>query len=268
MKTIYYYQSFCGLEKLFQRPQDISVIIVSSIHFGSFKNEPYIHLNNNHPNSPVFDTVWEELTKLYYQGVTITAMIGGAGGAYEKLFSDFDTFYPLLKKFLKEKNYITGVDLDIEENVSIDNVKKLINRLIDDFGEDFIITMAPVSSTMIYDSTSIAGFSYKELYKSLEGRHIKWFNTQCYGCFNSSTYDKIIKNGYPPEKIVIGMISGDFSNNFNEALNEVKNIKNTYPTFSGVYNWEYIDSPPNTSDPSEWCKEMNALITTVPIMDL
>ena len=204
-------------------------------------------------------TVWEELQKLYYQGVTITAMIGGAGGAYQTLFSDFDTYYPLLKNFLKSKNYITGIDLDIEESVNLENVKKLINILMKDFGEDFIITMAPVASTLMNDSTSIAGFSYKELYNSHEGQHIDWFNTQSYGCYDFLTYDKIIKNGYPPEKVVFGMISGDFTNNFNEALNETKKIKDTYSLFAGVYNWEYIDSPPDSSDPSQWCKEMSKI---------
>ena len=46
MKTIYYYQSFCGLDKLFSHTQDTTNIIISSIHFGSYKNDPYIHLNN------------------------------------------------------------------------------------------------------------------------------------------------------------------------------------------------------------------------------
>ena len=64
MKTIFYYQTFCGLDKLFSHVQDIDTIIVSSIHFGSFKNEPYIHLNDNFPTSPVFDKVWEDLLKL------------------------------------------------------------------------------------------------------------------------------------------------------------------------------------------------------------
>ena len=30
MKTIYYYQSFCGLEKLYSHVQDIDTIILSS----------------------------------------------------------------------------------------------------------------------------------------------------------------------------------------------------------------------------------------------
>ena len=58
MKTIYYYQSFCGLEKLYSHVQDIDTIILSSIHFSYFKNEPYIHLNNLPPTSPKFDSVW------------------------------------------------------------------------------------------------------------------------------------------------------------------------------------------------------------------
>ena len=32
MKTIYYYQTFVGLDKLFTHVQDVDVIIISSIH--------------------------------------------------------------------------------------------------------------------------------------------------------------------------------------------------------------------------------------------
>ena len=60
-----------------------------------------------------------------------------------------------------EKSWIKGIDLDIEESTSIDNVKMLINRLVKDFGGDFIITMAPVSSTLSTDGSSFAGFNYK-----------------------------------------------------------------------------------------------------------
>ena len=72
-------------------------------------------------------------------------MMGGAGGAYTELFSEFDVYYPMLKKLLTTKSWIKGIDLDMEESVSIDNAKKLIQCLVRDFGEDFIITMAPVS---------------------------------------------------------------------------------------------------------------------------
>lgn len=261
MKTIYYYQTFCRLDKCLENSQNIDVIIVSSIHFGKFKNEPYIHLNDNFPNSSLFNTVWEDLQKLYYNGVTLMCMVGGAGGAYENLFSDYDTYYPLLRDFLKSKNLITGIDLDIKESVNIKDVKKLINNLVKDFGEDFTITMSPVADSLMSDNPN--GFSllnYKELYKSLEGRAIKWFNVQAYGCFNFETYDKIIKNNYPSEKIVLGMISGDFLNdNFNVALNEIKKIKDKYPNMAGCNNWEYVNAPPDINDPTKWAEDIKQL---------
>ena len=257
MKTVYYYQSICDLNQLLTHSQDIDVIIVSSIHFGKSNNEPYIHLNDNKPQSHIFDNMWMQIQKLYYQGVTITLMIGGAGGAYQNLFNDFNTFYPLLKDLLKKNKFISGIDIDIEEPVDINDVKKFINIINKDFGEDFIITMAPVANSLINDSPGLGNFSYKELYNSDEGLHINWFNTQCYGCFNFNTFDNIIKNNYPPEKICFGMISSDFNNNnFNNALEEIKKVKNKYYYFQGVFNWEYINSPPNINDPSQWCKNI------------
>ena len=253
MKTIYYYQTFCGLEKLYSHVQDIDTIILSSIHFSSYKNDPYIHLNDYDPDSPKFDSVWFELQKLYEQGVEIILMVGGAGGAYKALFSDFDLYYPLLFKLLKKKNIITGIDLDIEESVDVNDVKKLINNLMKDFGEDFTITMAPVSYALMNDSSGLGGFSYKELYNSPEGKHIDWFNTQCYGSYTLDTYDKIIKNGYPPDKVVFGMLGGDYTD-FTNYMTEIKKVKEKYPDMKGVFVWEYIQAPPDKNDPSQWCK--------------
>ena len=42
------------------------------------------------------------------------------------------------------------------------------------------------------------------------------------------------------------MISSDFnSETFENALSEINKIKLNYSNFSGVFNWEYFDSPPN-----------------------
>ena len=95
-------------------------------------------------------------------------MIGGAGGAYSALFSDFDTYYPLLFKLLRKHRFITGIDLDIEESVNIKDVKKLMNKLISDFGEDLTITMAPVSYALMNDGSGLGGFSFLELYNLLQ----------------------------------------------------------------------------------------------------
>ena len=262
MKTIYYYQTFVGLDKALDHIEDVDVLIVSSIHFAndsSNDNEgkKSIYLNDNKPYDPIFNDMWLQTEKASVQGTTIMLMMGGAGKAYKELFSDFDTYYPQLKQLIMEKSWIKGIDLDIEEHTSIDNVKMLINRLVKDLGNDFIITMAPVSSTMVSDGSSFAGFNYKDLYLSDEGQRIRWFNTQCYNSFSMETYDKIINNGYPPEKVVMGMESGQFDDKtFPNALVEVKKIKEKYPNAGGVFDWEYLNAPPDGSDPSQWARLM------------
>ena len=258
MKTIYYYQTFIGIEKLYSHVQNINTIIVSSIHFSSYKSDPYIHLNDHWPTSSRFDNLWVELQKMYEQGTEIMLMIGGAGGAYDTLFSNFDLYYPLLWKLLRTYRFISGIDLDIEESVDISNVKKLINRLIDDFGEDFTITMAPVADALINDGAGFGGFSYKELYTSPEGKHISWFNTQCYDSYTLETYDSIIKNGYPPEKVVFGLLGGDYDG-FTVALHEINKVKEKYKKMLGVFVWEYLIAPPDKKDPSQWCKIMKGI---------
>ena len=263
MKTIYYYQTFVGLQDLMSHVQDIDVIIVSSIHFGKDKSgQKNIFLNDNIPYDTIFNELWMETEKLSVQGCNIMLMMGGAGFAYKELFSDFDTYYPQLKQLIMEKPWIKGIDLDVEENTSIEDIKMLINRLIQDFSEDneFIITMAPVASTLITDGSSFAGFNYKELYNSKEGKYIHWFNTQCYDSYTLDTYESIIKNGYPPEKVVMGMESGQFDeSSFPKALDEIKKIKDKYPKFSGVFDWEYLNAPPDKKDPSEWSRCMKQI---------
>ena len=251
MKTIYYYQTFVGLDKLLNHPQDIDVIIVSSIHFG----ENQIFLNDNTPNDKIFDKLWYDTEKLSVQNTTILLMIGGAGGAYQNLFENFENNYKLLKELLDEKTWIQGIDLDIEESTNIKNIQMLIDKLIDDFGEDFIITMAPLSSTLQNDGSSIAGFNYKELYKSKQGKHINWFNVQCYDSFSEETFVSMIKNGYPSNKIVMGMESGQFDEKtFKNVINMLKNLQLKYRYIGGVFDWEYLDAPPSKTDPSLWCR--------------
>ena len=61
-------------------------------------------------------------------------MMGGAGLAYNVLFSDFDIYYPQLVQLVKDKSWIQGIDLDIEESVKLDDIKMLMNvihKLVD-----------------------------------------------------------------------------------------------------------------------------------------
>ena len=258
-KVIYYYQSFVGLEQLLVHIEDVDVILVSSIHFDNPNKKPQIYLNDNVPDDPMFDELWLQTKEASCQGCKIMVMMGGAGCAYKALFSDFETYYSLLVKMIQERPWIQGIDLDIEEGVSLTDVQMLIMRIVSDFGKDFIITMAPVSSSLVSDG-GIAGFNYKTLYHSEAGGYIHWFNTQCYNSFSKNTYDSIVNNGYPPEKIVMGMESGQFNNEtFPGAVQEIIKIKKEYPNFGGVYDWEYLNAPP-TKDPSQWSKIMKTIL--------
>ncbi len=236
MKTIYYYQTFIGLYKMLSHIQDIDVIIVSSIHFGKEKDgEKKIYLNDNSPDNNIFDDLWMETKKASVQGCKIMVMMGGAGLAYNELFTDFNVYYPQLVQMLKDRPWIQGVDLDIEEHASLENIQMLINKLVEDFGEEFTITMAPISSSLMNDGGSISGINYKQLYQSDEGKYIHWFNTQCYDSFTKDTYDSIIQNGYPPEKIVMGMESGQFNENtFKGALETIVQIKKKISSSRGL----------------------------------
>ena len=61
-------------------------------------------------------------------------MIGGAGGRYRSLFANYSVYYGLLKRLLIDKKaLITGIDLDIEEVVSLKDTLKLINDIKSDF---------------------------------------------------------------------------------------------------------------------------------------
>ena len=260
MKVCYYYQSFVGLHQILKDPHYTDLIIVSSIHFGLNKEkQPHIYLNDNLPHDPIFDKVWTECHALANQGVQIHLMVGGAGGAYDVLFKDYETYYPMLADLLRNKTFISGVNLDIEEVVHLSDVYKLITDLKKDFTE-LDITMAPVQSSLESDDPGMGGFSYKDLWTHMKD-HIDMLNVQAYESFSYESFETIVKNGYPPEKIIMGLESGQFTkDSFKVALGEIQKIMSKYPTFGGVYDWEYLNAPPlGSKDPSEFAKLMKSV---------
>ena len=76
----------------------------------------------------------------------------------------------------------------------------------------------------------------------------------CYDCF------KLIANaGINIEMIATSEIRTTCIVNADDgikALNEVHSTLIEYPTMAGVYDWEYLDAPPNKEDPSQWATLM------------
>lgn len=267
MKIIYYYQTFICLDDLINDPNCVVTHIhLSSIHFGVDSNsKPYIHLNDNNPSDPKFDNLWKDLHRIKGKGIKIILMIGGAGGGYSSFFSDYSVYSEILFNFIdKNKDLIDGIDLDIEEPVSLDNTKKLISDIRKTFGDDFIISLAPIQSSLMNDEPGMSGFIYKDLYTSQEGKYIDYFNVQCYDDFSIDAYQQMLKNGYPENMINMGMLSGmDLTN----ILTEIKKIRTIY-NLAGVFNWEYYSSPPDgQKNPAEWSKLINKTISSENIIN-
>lgn len=240
-RVIFYYQTFRTLQPILTNPTPVTHIHLSSIHFGIDSNlQPYIHLNDNTPYDEKNNSVWEELEEAKKLGIKIVLMVGGAGTAYQDLFSNFDIYYNMLYHLFKNKPVLTGIDLDIEEEVDIEKIKMLIRKLKQDFPQDdFIISTAPIQSSLQSDVPGMGGFVYKNLFESPEGKYISYFNGQFYSDYSKTAYDEVVQNGYKPEMVVMGMLSGT---NFEEELQK------TYDEYGnklgGVFVWEYFNSNP------------------------
>jgi len=256
-RIIYYYQTFTGLSKLLAiSPQPTTHIHLASIHFGLEKDgiTPYIHLNDKHPDDPAFDDVWDDCIKAKLQGIEIILMIGGSGGGYSTLFSNFNKYYEMLQTTLKNHPEISGIDLDIEEPTSLENVDMLISQIIKDYPH-FIISLAPVSSSLENDGSPMTGFNYKKLYNKFQNE-ISYFNGQFYyGDYSLEGFEKCIENGYPENKIVMGMVSQPHT--LENNLKVLKEIARKYPNMGGAFVWELYDADTN---PEIWSVKVERAI--------
>jgi hypothetical protein len=273
-RIIYYYQTFCGLQDIINSKKTyITHIHLASLHFGyNLDGTPYIHLNDKTPDDPIFDNVWNDLMKCKSMGIKIICMLGGAGGAFTTLFSNYDLFFSLLCKFIiSRKDLIDGIDFDVEESIGLPNITKLIRDTMNTFDTSpnwkdketglskFIITMAPVSYALEGGDSGMGGFSYKQLYQLPEGMRINYLNGQFYyGDFDLSHYKACISNGFPVNKIVMGCIENQFTD-WDEYYKIIKTIKATYPGYGGTFYWEYCNKPSNW-DKNVWVA-YNAAIT-------
>ncbi len=277
-RVIYYYQTqysagqYVSLAPMWQRrdPQThrpvVTDVMIAAVHLGyDSNNVPYIHINDNVPSDPMFAVMWPQVATLQKNGVSVRFMLGGAAqGSYALLFSKPHVFYPILRDTLV-KYGLNGIDLDVEEQVTLANIESLIAQLRHDFGPSFIITLSPVA-TDLTRGFGISGFSYKQLYHSKVGGDIAWFNTQFYSGFGSldspSDYETAIANGFAPDRVVGGTLTnpnnGSGYVDVRLVASVVHQLARKYPTFGGVAGWEYFDSlPGGLGAPIEFASLMN-----------
>lgn len=254
-------------------------VILAAVHLNA--DPDAMTLNDHPPHHPRFRSLWAEVRVLQAAGVKVLAMLGGAArGSYGRLDvsaagpaadeaddARFEAYYAPLRRLVREKG-LDGLDLDVEEDMSLAGVVRLVDRLRSDFGPDFIITLAPVAMALLDAEKNLSGFDYEAL-EVLRGGDIAWYNTQFYCGWGdlSSTfmYDLMLQKGWPAHKIVVGLVTNPANGKGfvppHVLAVVLATLKRRHHDFGGVMGWEYFNSLPGDAQrPWEWAQHMTALL--------
>lgn len=257
---------------------DIAVthVIVAALHIN--EDPDGLTLNDHSPDHARHQTAWAELRVLQAAGIRVLALLGGAAkGTYERLdgspddgpdaLARFERYYAPLRDLVRARG-LDGLDLDVEEEMSLAGIVRLIDRLRADFGPAFLITLAPVAASLLDPTANLSGFDYEAL-EVLRGRDVAWYNTQFYcgwGDFSSTLmYDMMLRKGWAPHKLVVGLVTNPANGRgwvAWESLQQTLALLRGRPhDFGGIMGWEYFNSLPGDRDrPWEWARTMTAMI--------
>ena len=156
--------------------------------------------------------------------------------------------------------------MDVEENVSESVLLRLAQQLDVDMGTDFILTAAPVASSMSnggnLDNVSWSALDHVAISSNRpNGKLFNWYNTQFYDGWgtaaSTNSYDTIISAGWDPSRIVLGVLtaaSAGYSWQPTSVLSTtIASLKAKYANFGGVFGWEYgLAGESDGQTPVQW----------------
>lgn len=264
--------AYVSLLPLITNNTGITHVIAAAIHVNEGPGN--ITLNDNYLSHERYNTLWAEISWLQASGVKVLALLGGAAkGSFQRLDGDdvqrFEAYYTPLRDLIRNYN-LQGLDLDVEENMSLPGIVRLIDRLRADFGPEFLITLAPVATALLPGSPHLSGFDYS-LLEQMRGHEIAWYNTQFYcGWGDAGTtfwYDAIMSVGWKPNKVVMGLITNPALGAGHVAMEQMEGVLRAlrvkYPGFGGVMGWEYFNAlPGGPGRPWEWAACMGRILRT------
>lgn len=243
-------------------------LIIAAIHLNETPGN--ITLNDDPPSHPKHTPLWEEVAILQDVGVKVIGMLGGAAkGSFERLDksdAEFEAHYVPMRDMIRRYGF-DGLDLDVEEEMSLGGIIRLIDRLKADCGLDFIITLAPVA-TALQGRPHLSGFDYEAL-EVMRGGSIAWYHAQFYNGWGRLEdfvdYDAILRQGWRPEKVVVGVLTnpglGHGYIEFEDLRRTVSAMAQFYPGFAGVMGWEYFNSRPGDEGaPWQWAGELMSCV--------
>lgn len=258
-RIVYYHQthfrpdgSYVSLKPLITNNTPITHLILAAIHLNDGPGN--ITLNDDPPTAERNETLWAEVKELQDAGIGVLGMLGGAAkGSFQRLDGSadlFEAYYTPLRDFIRSSR-LDGLDLDVEEEMSLYGILRLIDRLKADFGPLFTITLAPVA-TALMGKRHLSGFDYVQL-EIQRGSSIAWYNTQFYcgwgSMENNAAFDFILVCGWKPERIVIGLLTNP--RNAESGHVEISvvgpviaRLVSRHGDIGGVFGWEYFNSLP------------------------
>ncbi|KAI1199968.1 glycoside hydrolase family 18 protein [Nemania serpens] len=247
----------------------ITHLIIAAIHIN--EDPDALTLNDHPPSDRRFLTTWAELRIAQASGIAVMGMLGGAAkGSYARLDRDqstFERYYASLYELIRERG-LDGLDLDVEEHMSLAGIVRLIDRLRADFGPGFIITLAPVATALLDARRNLSGFDYEAL-EVMRGNQIAWYNAQFYcGWGDASSpvmYNMCVLRGWEPEKVVVGLLTtpenGAGYVPFEILGPTLQQLQRQFPNFGGVMGWEYFNGRPGGRDrPWGWAQEITKIL--------
>lgn len=243
----------------------ITHLIIAAFHLNDGPSN--ITLNDDPPSAPRNTPLWEEVRVFQDIGVQVLGMLGGAAqGSFARLDgndADFNAYYTPLRDTIRA-HALDGLDLDVEEAMSLAGIIRLIDRLHADFGPDFLLTLSPVATALQRGRPHLSGFDYEAL-EVLRGDRIAWYNVQFYNNWGALAdfvvYDAILRQGWPSHKVVVGVLTNPANGQGWIPLESLRltlaALVQYYPRFGGVMGWEYFNSLPGGCErPWEWAELM------------
>jgi chitinase len=251
---------------LLENHTGVTHIILAAFHINGRPGD--ITLNDDPPESPIYNALWDEVPAIKRAGVKVMGMLGGAAmGSFQRLDGlqpEFDAYYTPLLAIIRRYG-LDGLDLDVEEAMSLQGIIRLIDRLKADLGGDFIITLAPVAAALV-GMGNLSGFNYREL-ESSRGSKISWYNTQFYNGWGHAhdprMYAAIIATGWSANKVVMGLLTnpGNGSQGYvsSKTIGPLLALLTLqFPDFGGVMGWEFFNALPGDREkPWQWAAEMS-----------
>lgn len=243
----------------------ITHLIIAAIHLNEAAGD--ITLNDDPPDATKNARLWDEVRIFQDVGVKVLGMVGGAArGSFGRLDdrddAEFEVYYRPLRDLVRTHR-LDGLDLDVEEEMSLAGIIRLVDRLKSDFGDAFLVTMSPVA-TALQGGPHLSGFDYEAL-EVMRGASIAWYHVQFYNNWgqlrDSTGYDSILKRGWRPEKVVVGVLTNAANGHGWIPLEELTTVLATltriHPRFGGIMGWEYFNSQPGDCErPWEWAEAM------------